>query len=94
MEYTPAELESRLLRVIELANLRVSVEADTSRRSQYQTIATNFMKLQHSLREGRLPPIGATAGFGAGRALSEWELDDDELCRAVADAERLYRGGD
>jgi hypothetical protein len=95
MEPSLAELDNLLQGVIALAERRLIGEISEARREQYGLILKNFLDLRGSLREGKLTGIGEGYGFGAGRALSEWGMQegDEEVWRAVDAAEDFFRYG-
>lgn len=93
MDTTVQELASRMEAVILLARDRARSGPTTTQRSLYETIAINFEGYKASLLAGHLPPIGAGAGLGATRALSEWDLEDEGIENAVHEVERMYQTG-
>jgi hypothetical protein len=87
------EITQRIDRAVHLARRRIDDDPAGPRRAQYRMLADNLAAYKAALLAGKLPPPGTGAGWGAGRAISEWDLDDDELSVAVEAAESLYRNG-
>jgi len=93
-EENRAELDARLDSVVRLSNVRLSNTVVDWKREAYQTLAQNFQALRRSLQQGKLSEGFATGmGIGVSRALSEWDLGDDEISAAVEAAEAYYRTG-
>lgn len=90
-----AELSARIEAVCRLAQLRLkNTRPDDVHGEAYRVILKNFDGLRQSLTEGRLSGHFATgAGFGASKAMSEWDLKDQEMLNAVYAAENYYRTG-
>jgi hypothetical protein len=88
-----AEIAVRTEAAIELVLLRVEKESNDWRRAAYRNLANNLASYKAALLEGRLCTPGAGLGWGAGKAISEWGLDDSEMSAAVELAEGLYRDG-
>ncbi|MBS9722414.1 hypothetical protein JYU29_17105 [Tianweitania sp. BSSL-BM11] len=88
-----AEIAAKTDAAIALAQQRSAGETVDWRRRCYAVLAANLLSYKNSLLEGRLPPPGTGTGWGAGKALSEWDLDDEVMLAAVAAAEELYRDG-
>lgn len=78
---------------IELAGERLDQKPVDWRGECYRNLASQLASYKASLLAGRLPAPGLGVGWGAGKALSEWGLDDIEMSRAVEAAEGLYRMG-
>jgi hypothetical protein len=80
--------------VIALADNRFASEADAAKRDFYSLIATNFRAYLGRLDAGLLLAEAARGyGLGAGRALSDFGLDDHEMWERVGRAERYFRDG-
>ena len=89
-----AALGAKMSAVIDLANHRLADTAAAWRRDYYQVILRCFEGLRISLYKGRLPERFATGTrLWAFKAISEWDLGDDEMRQAVLDAEDYYRNG-
>lgn len=88
-----AEIAVRTEAAIELVLHRVEQESIDWRRASYRNLANNLASYKAALLEGRLPTPGAGFGWGAGKAISEWGLDDVEVSAVVELAEGLYRDG-
>ena len=89
-----AALGAKMSAVIELANHRLADSAGAWRRDYYQIIVRCFEGLRMSLHKGRLPKYFATGTrLWAFKAISEWDLGDEEMRQAVLDAEDYYRNG-
>ncbi|WP_294120797.1 hypothetical protein [Sphingomonas sp.] len=87
-------LGAKLDTVIQLAQQRLAGETEAWKLDCYQLILRNFGGLRRSLDQGQLSEhFVAGAGFGASKAISEWDLGDDEIWQAVMDAEDYYRQG-
>jgi hypothetical protein len=89
-----AELRKRLEEVIRIAEQRLSNDRSTTDDEMYRLIRTNFEMYLNQLMTGSLlEQAGKGYGLGAGRALSDWGLEDNEMWSAVALAESFYRHG-
>jgi hypothetical protein len=88
-----AEIAARTEIAIELASRRLESESDRWRYNCYRLLATNLAAYKKSFLEGRLGAPGGGAGWGAGKALSDWDLNDHEMSAAVNAAETLFRDG-
>ena len=90
-----AELEARFSAVIRLADERLAVGASADWEEMYRLIRTNFDGYRVALESGGglLANAGKGYGLGAGRALADCGLEDDEMWTAVSRAEQYYRGG-
>jgi len=89
-----AELGKRFEKVIRIADQRLSSSSATADEELYRLIHTNFEGALQQLMTGSLLELaGKGYGLGAGRALSDWGLEDDEMWSAVAHAESFFRDG-
>jgi len=87
------EIAARTEAAIELVQHRLEQESVDWRRASYRNLATNLASYKAALLDGRLRTPGAGLGWGAGKAISDWGLDDVEVSAAVEFAEGLYRDG-
>ncbi|BDV36426.1 hypothetical protein [Methylocystis iwaonis] len=87
------KIVARVESAIELARHRLETETVDWRSNCYRNLATILETHKTSLQQGQLSTPGAGVGWGAGKAISEWGLDDAEISAAVEAAEGLYREG-
>lgn len=89
------ELLKRVAAVIDLSSMRLKTEPVEERLSCYLLVHNNFSSIAGEIRKGGpiLNSIGKGARLGAGRAMSEWDLDDPDLQQAVRLAEDVFETG-
>lgn len=88
-----AIVRDRLQGAIALIGRRLAERPGTRRRDPYERLSRNLTEFRRSFDVGIAPPVGSGLGFGAGLALSEWDFEEEEIVRAVREAETLYRDG-
>lgn len=86
-----SEIVRRIEVAIQIAEKRLLLWQDEWLGECYQTVVTNLTHIKADIHSGKMTVPGDGAGWGAGRALSEWGLHDEELSEAVRAAEGLYR---
>lgn len=96
MKMDTVELEVRFAEVLRIAERRLSTAAAPANEDMYRLIQTNFDSYLKAVRSGGalLLHFGKGYGLGAGRALSDSGLDDDEMWTAISRAEQYFRSGE